>query len=162
MPTSNQAIVLPERLLMGPGPSSVPSEVLAALSQPTLGHPDPVFTALMDEVKVLLQYAFMADSPHVFTISDPGSAGMEACPVNLIEPGDQVAVCVNGLFGQRMAEVSRRAGAQVQALEVEWGEPEFLEDLLSRNPQITLVGMPSRSSAASVSPWRRSTSASSM
>jgi alanine-glyoxylate transaminase/serine-glyoxylate transaminase/serine-pyruvate transaminase len=144
MHTSKQTNVLPERLLMGPGPSSVPPDVLAALSQPTLGHLDPAFIELMDEVRTLLQYAFVSESPHVFTLSAPGSAGMEACVVNLVEPGDPVAVCINGVFGQRMAEVSRRAGARVHVLEVEWGSgvpPEALDELLSAHPEIKLAGM---------------------
>ena len=110
-------------LLMGPGPSCVPPEVYAALSRPTIGHLDPRFIAVMDEIKSLLRQLIGTDNPLTIPISGTGSAGMETCFVNLIEPGDRILVLVNGVFGQRMAEVARRLGADVHTVEFEWGTP---------------------------------------
>ena len=89
----------PVRTLMGPGPSDVHPRVLAALSRPTIGHLDPKFVEMMDEVKELLQYAFQTKNTLTMPVSAPGSAGMETCFVNLVEPGDKVIVCINGVFG---------------------------------------------------------------
>ena len=83
---------------MGPGPSDIHPRVLAAMAQPTIGHLDPAFIDLMDEIKVLLQYAFQTENAVTFPLSAPGSAGMEACFANLVEPGDKVVVCQNGVF----------------------------------------------------------------
>ena len=94
----------PQRTLMGPGPSDVSPRVLGALCRPTIGHLDPLFVQLMDEIKGLLQYAFQTDNELTLPISAPGSAGMEACFVNLVSPGDTVIVCQNGVFGGRMKE----------------------------------------------------------
>ncbi len=94
----------PRRILMGPGPSDVSPRVLGALARPTIGHLDPQFVTLMDDIKNLLQYAFQTDNALTLPVSAPGSAGMEACFVNLIEPGDKVIVCQNGVFGGRMKE----------------------------------------------------------
>ena len=97
----------PQRTLMGPGPSDVSPRVLSALARPTIGHLDPTFVGMMDEVKTLLQYAFQTKNALTMAISAPGSAGMEACFVNLITPEDTVVVCVNGVFGQRMNGVEQ-------------------------------------------------------
>ena len=113
----------PERILMGPGPSDVNPRILGALARPTIGHLDPAFIGLMDEVKDLLRYAFKTENELTIPISAPGSAGMEACFVNLVEPGDKVIVCSNGVFGGRMHENARRAGGEVLLLEHEWGKP---------------------------------------
>ena len=94
----------PLRTLMGPGPSDVPPRILEALSRPTIGHLDPRFVDLMDEVKTLLQYVMQTENALTMPISAPGAAGMEACFVNLVEPGDKVVVCQNGVFGGRMKE----------------------------------------------------------
>jgi len=113
----------PQRTLMGPGPSDVNPRVLAALSRPTIGHLDPEFIRMMDEVKQMLQYAFKTESPLTMPISAPGSAGMEACFVNLVEPGDKVIVCQNGVFGGRMKENVERFGGVAVMVEDAWGKP---------------------------------------
>lgn len=113
----------PQRTLLGPGPSDVAPRVLAALGQPTIGHLDPQFIALMDEIKELLQYAFQTENQLTLPISAPGSAGMEACFVNLLSPGDTVIVCQNGVFGGRMKENVERCGATAVMVEDAWGDP---------------------------------------
>ena len=111
----------PRRVLMGPGPSDVSPRVLGALARPTIGHLDPQFVELMDDIKSLLQYAFQTDNALTLPVSAPGSAGMEACFVNLLEPGDKVIVCQNGVFGGRMKENVERCGATAVMVEDEWG-----------------------------------------
>ena len=93
-----------KRTLLGPGPSDVPPRILEALGKPTLGHLDPQFITLMDEIKTLLKDAFLTQNEMTYTVSAPGSAGMETCFVNLVSPGDKVLVCINGVFGKRMLE----------------------------------------------------------
>ena len=112
----------PQRTLMGPGPSDVNPRILGALSRPTVGHLDPSFIQLMDEVKSLLQYVFQTSNELTLPISAPGSAGMETCFVNLIEPGDTVIVCQNGVFGGRMKENVIRCGATPVMVEDDWGK----------------------------------------
>jgi alanine-glyoxylate transaminase/serine-glyoxylate transaminase/serine-pyruvate transaminase len=114
---------LPHRLLLGPGPSPVPPRVLAALAQPTIGHLDPAFVALMDDVRDGLRHVFRTDNSLTLAMSGTGSAGMETVIVNLVEPGDRVLVGVNGVFGGRLAEVARRAGAEVRTVDAPWGTP---------------------------------------
>jgi alanine-glyoxylate transaminase/serine-glyoxylate transaminase/serine-pyruvate transaminase len=109
----------PRRILMGPGPSDVSSRVLGALSRPTIGHLDPAFVQLMDETKALLQYAFQTENDLTMPVSAPGSAGMESCFVNLVQPGDTVIVCANGVFGGRMKENVLRCGADPVMVEDE-------------------------------------------
>ncbi|MFT6916150.1 MAG: alanine-glyoxylate transaminase/serine-glyoxylate transaminase/serine-pyruvate transaminase [Motiliproteus sp.] len=116
----------PERTLMGPGPSDVSPRVLAAMARPTIGHLDPEFIRMMDELKQLLQYALKTKNVLTMPVSAPGSAGMEACFVNLVEPGDKVIVCQNGVFGGRMAENVRRFGGEVILVEDDWGTPVSL------------------------------------
>jgi len=111
----------PIRTLMGPGPSDVSPRVLAALGRPTIGHLDPEFIGLMDEIKGLLQMAFNTKNELTIPISAPGSAGMEACFVNLLAPGDKAIVCQNGVFGGRMKENVERCGATAIMVEDEWG-----------------------------------------
>src|SRR5262249_3969006 len=101
------------RLLMGPGPCDAHPAVLRAMATPLLGHLDPPFLQLLDEVQAMLRAAFQTSNTLTLPISATGMAGMETCMVNLLEPGDRVVVCVAGFFGQRMAEVAGRAGAQV-------------------------------------------------
>jgi alanine-glyoxylate transaminase/serine-glyoxylate transaminase/serine-pyruvate transaminase len=115
------AFEIPERILMGPGPSQVPAAVLGAMGRPTIGHLDPAFLALMDQVREMLREVFGTRNPCTLPMSGTGSAGMETCLVNLIEPGDRVLVGINGVFGTRLAEVARRAGAEVTVVEGEWG-----------------------------------------
>ena len=115
------AFVPPERLLLGPGPSPVPESILAALGRATIGHLDPEFLRVMDEVRAMLRAVFETESEHVYCMSGTGSAGMETVMVNLVEPGTRVLVGVCGVFGGRMAEVARRAGADVTEVRGEWG-----------------------------------------
>jgi alanine-glyoxylate transaminase/serine-glyoxylate transaminase/serine-pyruvate transaminase len=117
----------PQRTLMGPGPSDVSPRVLGALSRPTIGHLDPLFLQLMDEIKALLQFAFKTKNALTLPISAPGSAGMEACFVNLISPGDTVIVCQNGVFGGHMKENVERCGGIAVMVEDDWGEPVSLQ-----------------------------------
>ncbi len=113
----------PKRTLMGPGPSDVSPRVLEAMARPTIGHLDPAFQTLMDEIKELLRYAFKTENKLTFPVSAPGSAGMETCFANLIEHGDKVIVCVNGVFGTRMVENVVRCGGEAIVIEDEWGKP---------------------------------------
>jgi len=118
-----------EVLLMGPGPSLVPPEVYKALSCKTLGHLDPYFIKIMDEIQVLLQKIMNTSNKLTLPISGTGSAGMESCFVNLVEPGDPVLVLINGVFGKRMVEVATRLGGNVDSIEFEWGTPINIEDV---------------------------------
>ncbi|MBE3119214.1 MAG: alanine--glyoxylate aminotransferase family protein, partial [Candidatus Atribacteria bacterium] len=112
-----------EVLLMGPGPSCVPERVYAALRRPTLGHLDPYFIRIMNEIKDYLRTLMQTNNEVTFPVSGTGSAGMEACLVNLLEPGDRVLILINGVFGARMREVATRLGAEVHAMEFPWGTP---------------------------------------
>ena len=112
----------PRRILMGPGPSEIHSRVLLAMAAPTVGHLDPYFLKIMDETQSMLRQVFRTQNKLTLAVSGTGSAGMEAVVVNLIEPGDKMIVCVNGVFGGRMADVATRAGAQVVKLERPFGE----------------------------------------
>jgi len=132
----------PVRTLMGPGPSDVHPRVLAAISRPTIGHLDPLFVAMMEELKILLQYAFQTDNSLTMPVSAPGSAGMETCFVNLVEPGDKVIVCQNGVFGGRMKENVERSGGIAVLVEDEWGkavDPQKVEDALKAHPDSKIV-----------------------
>ncbi len=132
----------PVRTLMGPGPSDVHPRILNAMARSTIGHLDPEFVGLMDEMKQLLQYAFQTKNELTIPVSAPGSAGMETCFVNLIEPGDTVIVCQNGVFGGRMKENVVRIGATAVMVEDEWGmpvSPEKLEAALQANPDASTV-----------------------
>jgi len=132
----------PQRTLMGPGPSDVNPRILEAMSRPTIGHLDPVFVGMMDEMKGLLKYAFQTDNELTMPVSAPGSAGMETCFANLVEPGDKVIVCQNGVFGGRMKENVERCGGTAVMVEDEWGkavDPQKLEDALKANPDAKVV-----------------------
>ena len=132
----------PRRVLMGPGPSDVSPRVLEALSRPTIGHLDPLFVHLMDEMKILLKYAFQTKHELIMPVSAPGSAGMETCFVNLIEAGDKVIVCQNGVFGGRMKENVERCGGIAVMVQDEWGravDAQKLEDTLKANPDAKIV-----------------------
>ncbi|MGF1765073.1 pyridoxal-phosphate-dependent aminotransferase family protein [Aliivibrio kagoshimensis] len=126
-----QSFYPPQRTLMGPGPSDVYPQVLQALSRPTIGHLDPLFIGMMDELKSLLQYAFQTKNSFTIAVSAPGSAGMEACFVNLIEPGDKVVVCRNGVFGERMRQNVERCGGVAVVVDDEWGAPVDLRKVAS-------------------------------
>ena len=127
----------PQRTLMGPGPSDVNPRILSALARPTVGHLDPSFIQLMDEIKVLLQYVFQTKNELTLPVSAPGSAGMETCFVNLIEPGETVIVCQNGVFGGRMKENVTRCGAHAVMVEDPWGKAVDIEKVkaaIAANP----------------------------
>ncbi|MFT5732367.1 MAG: alanine-glyoxylate transaminase/serine-glyoxylate transaminase/serine-pyruvate transaminase [Planctomycetota bacterium] len=109
------------RILMGPGPSDVDDAVLAAMARPTLGHLDPEFLVVMDELREMMRAVFQTQNELTMPMSGTGSAGMETCMVNLLEPGDKALIGVNGVFGTRMAEVARRCGAEVTEVKGEWG-----------------------------------------
>ena len=118
-----QSFQPPRRILMGPGPSDVSPRVLAALARPTVGHLDPEFQALMEEIKAALQRLFNAPDHACVPLPAPGTAGMEAALMNLLEPGDRAVIAVNGAFGGRMADMADRAGATVVTVEHDWGRP---------------------------------------
>lgn len=134
----------PVRTLMGPGPSDVHPRVLEALSRPTIGHLDPAFIKMMDELKELLQYAFQTENALTMPVSAPGSAGMETCFANLVEPGDKVVVCQNGVFGGRMKENVERCGGTPVMVEDAWGEAidtGKLEEALKSHADAVIVAM---------------------
>ena len=125
-----------KRILMGPGPSDVDPRVLEALSRPTIGHLDPAFLDVLNEIRELLQYTFQTKNEMTFAVSGTGSAGMETCVVNLIEPGEPMLVCINGVFGKRMADVAERCRANVSTVEIEWGKaftPDQIKQALQKN-----------------------------
>jgi alanine-glyoxylate transaminase/serine-glyoxylate transaminase/serine-pyruvate transaminase len=117
------SFIPPKRTLMGPGPSDVPQRVLDAMARPTIGHLDPVFVELMEQIKEMLRMAFKTQNALTFPVSAPGSAGMEMCFVNLVEPGDKVIVCRNGVFGGRMLENVKRCGGVPVIVDDAWGAP---------------------------------------
>jgi alanine-glyoxylate transaminase/serine-glyoxylate transaminase/serine-pyruvate transaminase len=140
--TSAASFHPPKRMLMGPGPSDVHPRVLAAMARPTIGHLDPAFVALMDDIKDLLRFAFKTGNALTLPVSGPGSAGMEACFVNLLEPGDVAVVCVNGVFGGRMKENVERCGARAVVVEDAWGapvDPDKAAAALKANPGAKLL-----------------------
>jgi len=139
-----QTFCPPTRTLLGPGPSDAPASVLAAMNQPLIGHLDPAFINMMEEIKAMLRNVFLTNNEMTFPISGTGSAGMEFCFVNLIEPGDEVIVGINGVFGMRMADVATRCGAKVTKVESEWGdiiEADQIETALKENPDTKLVAI---------------------
>lgn len=132
----------PIRTLMGPGPSDVHPRVTGAMARPTIGHLDPAFVGMMDEVKTMLQYAFQTENQLTIPVSAPGSAGMETTFQNLLEHGDKAIVCQNGVFGGRMKEVVERAGATAIMVEDDWGkpvDPQKVEEALKANPDAKLL-----------------------
>src|SRR3954471_24792719 len=137
------AFTPPKRLLMGPGPSDVAPSVLKAMSMPLVGHLDPVFVKMMDEIKAMLRAVFLTQNEMTFPVSGTGSAGMEFCLVNLIEPGDEVVIGVNGVFGTRMVDVAERCGAKVTKVEAPWGqiiEAQAVADALkNKKPKVVAV-----------------------
>lgn len=138
------AFTPPPRLLMGPGPSNVAPSVLKAMAAPLIGHLDPRFVELMEEVKAMLRTTLQTSNEMTFPISGTGSAGMEFCFVNLIEPGDDVIIGVNGVFGTRMCDVAERCGARVTKMESPWGriiEPQQLAEALTKTPKPKLVAI---------------------
>jgi alanine-glyoxylate transaminase / serine-glyoxylate transaminase / serine-pyruvate transaminase len=134
----------PPRLLLGPGPSAVAPSVLLAMSQPLIGHLDPVFVKMMEDIKAMLRAVFLTKNEMTFPVSGTGSAGMEFCCVNLIEPGDEVIIGVNGAFGARMCDVAQRCGARVTKVESPWGQiitPAQVADALKKVGQPKFVAV---------------------
>ena len=132
------------RILMGPGPSDAHPRVLKAMATPLIGHLDPEFVGIMDEVKSMVQQTFLTINHLTFVVSAPGSAGMETCLVNLLEPGDECIICINGVFGGRMAEIADRCGATVHKVETEWGKvitPAQVKKALEKCPKPKLVAL---------------------
>jgi alanine-glyoxylate transaminase/serine-glyoxylate transaminase/serine-pyruvate transaminase len=137
-------ITAPTRILLGPGPSNVHPRVLRAMAMPLIGHLDPAFIAMMEETKRLLRATFLTANTLTLPISATGSAGMEACLVNLLEPGDTAIVGVNGVFGTRMIDIVERCGARAVAIEAPWGriiEPDAVQHALRATPQAKLVAL---------------------
>lgn len=132
----------PRRILMGPGPSDVPQRVLDAMARPTIGHLDPAFVDLMEQTKTMLRMAFKTENALTFPVSAPGSAGMEMCFVNLIEPGDKVVVCKNGVFGGRMLENVKRIGGVPVVVDDAWGapvSPDKVREAFEANPDAKIL-----------------------
>jgi len=132
----------PVRTLMGPGPSNVHPRILSAMARPTIGHLDPAFVGMMDEVKEMLKMAFKTENELTMPVSAPGSAGMEACFANLVEPGDKVIVCANGVFGGRMKENVIRFGGEAVMVEDDWGTAvsiDKVEQALNENKDAKIL-----------------------
>ena len=132
----------PVRTLMGPGPSDVHPRVTSAMARPCIGHLDPAFIGMMDEVKTMLQYAFQTSNQLTIPVSAPGSAGMETTFQNVLERGDKVIICQNGVFGGRMKEVAERCGAVPVMVEDDWGkpvDPQKVEDAFKANPDAKVL-----------------------
>ncbi|NRA01469.1 MAG: alanine--glyoxylate aminotransferase family protein [Myxococcales bacterium] len=134
---------IPERLLLGPGPSNVSEAVRQAMARPTLGHLDPAFLEILDDVQEMLRRVFRANHPLTLPISGTGSAGMEACLVNLLEPGDRALVGVQGVFGERMASIVERIGAQPIRIEAEMGriipDSQWLDAIQQHRPDLVAL-----------------------
>ena len=131
------------RVLMGPGPSDVPPRVLQAMASPCIGHLDPYFLLLMDQTQELLRYVFQTKNTFTIPVSGTGSAGMETCFVNMLEPGDEVVVCVNGVFGTRMCDIVKRLGGELTKVEAPWGraiDPDAVRKAVARTkPKLVAV-----------------------
>lgn len=133
-----------EKILLGPGPSMIYPKVLKSMSEPTIGHLDPDFLAIMNATQKALKWLFKTENEVTFPVSGPGSAAMEMSVINMVEPGDTVVVCVNGVFGGRLCSVAERCGATVIRLDFEWGtaiDPLTLEETLKLHPEVSVVVM---------------------
>lgn len=132
-----------KRILMGPGPSDAHPRVLRAMSTPLIGHLDPEFVAIMDDIKAMAQKTLQTENHLTFVVSAPGSAGMETCLVNLLEPGDEALVCIHGVFGGRMADIVERCGAKAIRVEAPWGEPiapkQIKDALKNSKPKLVAI-----------------------
>ena len=145
----------PERILLGPGPSMVPPRVLRAMAHPLLGHLDPQFIGLMKEVQSLLRYVFQTKNELTIPISGTGSASMEACIANLIEPGDSIIIAVNGYFGERLCDMANRYGAIVHRIEKPWGQvftPDEIESALKKYPSKVVAIVHAETSTGALTP----------
>jgi alanine-glyoxylate transaminase / serine-glyoxylate transaminase / serine-pyruvate transaminase len=142
----------PVRTLLGPGPSDVHPRVLAALARPTVGHLDPYYLRVMDELQAMLREVFRTKNRMTMAISGTGSAGQEATVLNLVEPGERVLVCVNGVFGGRLSDMAGRAGGQVSKIERPWGEvfnvAEVKDALAREKPNVVAIVMAETSTGA--------------
>ena len=137
-----QGFLAPQRLLLGPGPSAVHPRVLRAMSTPLIGHLDPMFLGIMNDIQTLLRRVFATSNPVTIAVSGTGSAGMEAAIVNIVEPGDRVIVGINGVFGTRLATIIERCGGNVIRMEVPWGqviEPDSLAAVLQQSGPVKAV-----------------------
>lgn len=136
-------LIPPTRILLGPGPSEVHPRILRAMSAPLLGHLDPKFLDIMNELRHMLQAVFRTKNELTFAVSGTGSAGMEACLVNLLEPGDEAVVCVHGVFGTRMADIAERCGARLTRVDAPWGraiDPDAVARVLRRcRPKLVAI-----------------------
>lgn len=133
-----------ERILLGPGPSPVPDRILRALSSPTLGHLDPQYIEYMDQTCELMRQVYQTKNRLTFPVSGTGMAGMETVLVNLIEPGDEIIVCINGVFGGRMKDNASRMGATVHTVEVPWGETftdDMIAEAVAKHPKAKMLGI---------------------
>ncbi len=143
-PTYLDEFLPPQRILLGPGPSSVNPRVLRAMTLPLLGHLDPRFFQVMDDVCAMLRQVYRTENFMTVPLSSTGTGAMEAACVNLLEPGDKMIVCRNGFFGDRLADIAQRCGAQTIVLDFEWGQPvdlQVLADALERQERVKAVGV---------------------
>jgi len=134
----------PERILMGPGPSNVHYRVYRALTTPIIGHLDPDFMKIMDDICEMLRFVFQTKNKLTIPISGTGSSGMEASFVNVLEPGDKVVIGVNGVFGERMVDVATRCGAEVIRIDEEWGyiiDPNRVIETLKKHPEVKVFAV---------------------
>lgn len=137
-----QDFLAPQRLLLGPGPSAVHPRVLRAMSTPLIGHLDPMFLGVMDDIQTLLRLVFATTNPFTIAVSGTGSAGMEAAIVNVVEPGDRVIVGINGVFGTRLATIIERCGGKALRVEAPWGqviEPDTIAAMLRQSGPVKAV-----------------------
>ena len=138
----DKSFIPPERVLMGPGPSDVSQRILDAMARPTIGHLDPAFISMMDEIKGILQYAFQTKNDLTFAVSAPGMAGMECCFANLVEPEDKVIIAKNGFFGERMKENVERFGGIPVVIDDKWGtkvDLNKIEEALKQHSDAKIV-----------------------
>ena len=152
MTTIPTTVTPPVRTLLGPGPSDIHPRVLEALSRPTVGHMDPYYLKIMDELQSMLQQVFCTKNRMTMAISGTGSAGQEATVTNLVEPGERVLICINGVFGNRLADMAERAGGEVTKIERPWGEvftvAEVKEALARVKPKVVAIVMAETSTGA--------------
>lgn len=131
------------RILLGPGPSDAHPRVLKAMATPLIGHLDPEFLKIMDEIKEMVRTTLQTHNELTFVVSAPGSAGMETCLVNLLEPGDEALICVNGVFGNRMSDIVERCGARLIRIDAPWGKPvdpqQVREALQNCKPKLVAI-----------------------
>lgn len=143
------------RILLGPGPSMVPPRVLRAMAHPLVGHLDPQFIQLMDEVQALLRFVFQTENPLTIPLSGTGSAGMEAALCNFVEPGDSVLIGVSGYFGERLCDMAKRYGATVRRLERPWGDvfdPREIDEALKQEPAKLVAVVHAETSTGALQP----------